>query len=100
MAHRIRWGLGREPMLSKLAGIVEIDEAYIGGKRGRQNSPGGLPQNVEKKTQIGKRVWREKKIGVSKGIHPDADKAIVVSILQRNGEVRSKHVQRVTAENL
>jgi hypothetical protein len=31
MAHRIRWALGREPVASKLAGIVEIDEAHIGG---------------------------------------------------------------------
>lgn len=100
MAHRIRWALGQEPAVSKLAGIVEIDEAYIGGKRRRQNNPGGLPQNVEKETQIGKRVWREKKIGAPKGIHPHADKAIVVSILQRDGEVRSKHIQRVTGENL
>ena len=100
MAHRIRWALGQEPMLSKLAGIVEIDEAYIGGKRRTKNNPGGVPQNVVKETQIGKRVWREKKIGAPKGIHPHADKEIVVSMLQRNGEVRSKHMQRVTAENL
>ena len=32
MAHRIRWALGKEPVASKLSGIVEIDEAYIGGK--------------------------------------------------------------------
>ncbi len=31
MARRIRWALGREPVTSKLAGIVEIDEAYVGG---------------------------------------------------------------------
>src|ERR1700730_7185743 len=32
MAHRIRWALGQEPIASKLAGIVEIDDTWIGGK--------------------------------------------------------------------
>ena len=31
---------------------------------------------------------------------PSADKAAVVSVLQRGGRVQSQHVQRVTAENL
>jgi hypothetical protein len=30
MAHRIRYAMTQEP-LSRLDGIVEIDEAYIGG---------------------------------------------------------------------
>lgn len=101
MAHRVRWALGQEPMLSKLAGIVEIDEAYIGGKRRVKNNPGGGPREGEKEIQVGKRTWIQKNpVGAPKGIHPHSDKAIVVSILQRDGSVRSKHVQRVTAENL
>ena len=32
MEHRIRWALGQEPIVSKLQGVVEIDEVYIGGK--------------------------------------------------------------------
>ena len=102
MAHRIRWALGEEPAASKLAGVVEIDECYIGGKRRRQNNPGGGRQFGEQETQIGKRVFREKRQpgAGTKGIHPHAEKEIVVSILQRNGDVRSAHVQRVTAENL
>jgi hypothetical protein len=101
MAHRIRWALGREPVASKLAGIVEIEEAFIGGRRRRKNNPGGGPQEGEKDVQIGNRVWRErKKPGAAKGVHPHAEKEIVVSILQRDGDVRSKHVRRVTAENL
>ena len=101
MAHRIRWALGQEPMLSKLAGIVEIDEAYIGGKRRHKNNPGAHPREGEKGVQIGKRTWREKNpVGAPKGIHPHAEKEIVVSILQRDGDVRSTHVKRVTAENL
>jgi transposase-like protein len=100
MAHRIRYAMTQEPLSSKLDGVVEIDEAYIGGKRRRKNNPGGAPQDVEKETQIGKRVWREKKIGAPKGIHPHADKEVVVSLVQRGGKVRSMHVQRVTQDNL
>ena len=101
MAHRIRWALGQEPLASKLAGIVEIDEVYIGGKRRRKNNPRGGPQEGETEVQIGKRTFRKKApVGAPKGIHPHSDKEIVVSILQRNGDVRSHHVQRVTGENL
>jgi transposase-like protein len=85
-------------MLSRLAGIVEIDEAYIGGRRRHKNNPGGQPEGEQ--VRVGKRVWTKKSMGAPKGINPHADKEIVVSILQRDGDVRSKHVQRVTAENL
>src|SRR5271157_4550773 len=42
MAHRIRYSMTQEPLSSKLQGVIEIDEAYIGGKR-RQR----LPQAVK-----------------------------------------------------
>jgi transposase-like protein len=101
MAHRIRWALGQEPVSSRLDGVVEIDEAYIGGRRRRKNNPGGGPQAGEKDVQVGNRVWRErKKPGAAKGFDPHGNKEVVVSMLQRNGDVRSKHVRRVTAENL
>src|SRR5258708_33288748 len=32
MAHRIRYAMTQEPLSSKLTGVVEIDETYIGGK--------------------------------------------------------------------
>jgi len=49
MAHRIRWALGQEPMASKLAGIVEVDETYVGGRvrtggHGYQWSASGRPK--------------------------------------------------------
>jgi hypothetical protein len=94
-------GIGQEPMFSRLAGIVEIDEAYIGGRRRRKDNPGAGPQEGEKDVQIGNRVWRErKKPGAPKGVDPHGNKEIVVSMLQRNGDMRSKHMPRVTAENL
>jgi hypothetical protein len=40
MAHRIRWALGQEPMASKLAGIVEVDDTYVGGKQRLRAGPG------------------------------------------------------------
>ena len=87
MAHRIRWALGQEPLVSKLAGIVEVDEAYIGGKTRNANSPkygwsaSGRPKPKPMKNRLD-------------------NKAPVVSILQRDGSVRSRHFERVTAENL
>lgn len=101
MAHRIRYAMTQEPLSSKLDGVVEIDEAYIGGKRRRKNNPGGGPQEGETDVTIGKRKWRKKApVGAPKGIHPHSDKEIVVSLVQRGGKVRSMHVQRVTQDNL
>jgi transposase-like protein len=82
MAHRIRYAMTQEPLSSKLSGIVEVDETYIGGKlrTGPQSTrPGERPQ--------------DHKVGT-------ANKAAVVSVLQRGGLVQSLHVERVTAENL
>lgn len=44
MAHRIRYAMTQEPLASKLSGVVEVDETYIGGKvrgtrRGRRDKP-------------------------------------------------------------
>ena len=32
MAHRIRYAMSQEPLSSKLRGVIEIDETYVGGK--------------------------------------------------------------------
>jgi hypothetical protein len=86
MAHRVRWALGQEPLASKLAGIVEVDEAYIGGKKRGDSTkykwtPGGRP----KPRPVGSHT---------------NDKAPIVSILQRDGQVRTRHFERVTLDNL
>jgi transposase-like protein len=82
MAHRIRYTMTEEPLSSLLTGIVEVDETYIGGKK-----------------RIGPFVVRP---GERAKDRPSvtASKAPVVSVLQRGGRVQSRHVQRVTAENL
>lgn len=82
MAHRIRYALTHKPDLFKLTGTIEIDETYIGGKR--RTIPQAVRLGVRAKDPYG----------------PHANKAAVVSLVQRNGDVRSHHVQRVTAANL
>jgi transposase-like protein len=99
MAHRIRYAMTQEPLSSKLDGVVEIDEAYIGGRRRRKNNPGGGLRDGETEMSVGKRVWR-KKPGMPKGIHPHSDKETVLSLVQRGGKVRSLHMDRVTQDNL
>jgi transposase-like protein len=79
MAHRIRYALSQESVF--LAGMVEIDETYIGGRR------------------------RNKGIFAANGKladipSPTADKAPVVALVERDGNVRSHYVPRVTAANL
>jgi transposase-like protein len=81
MAHRIRYTMSQEPLSSKLKGVVEIDETYIGGKK--------RPQSLAVRPGQRQRDPRG----------PFADKAPVVSVLQRGGRVQSQHMPRVTAES-
>lgn len=71
MAHRIRHAMKQSPFSGKLGGVVEADETYIGGKARGQ--------------------------GVGRGT---ANKAMVFSLVQRGGNVRSFTVPNVTAANL
>src|ERR1035441_1205409 len=79
MAHRIRYAMTQEPLSSKLTGVIEVDETYIGGKLRKGCTREDAKENRRNKT---------------------ANKAAVVSVLQRGGRVQSMHVPRVTAENL
>jgi transposase-like protein len=83
MAHRIRYAMSQEPLASKLAGVVEADETYIGGKR-RQHTPHAAKPGERAKDRLG----------------PVADKAAVFSVLQRDGRVKSTHMDRVLGKNL
>jgi transposase-like protein len=73
MAHRIRHAMARPPLSGKLAGIVEADETYVGGKPRRKRG--------------------ERRVGYT-------DKAPVFALVERGGRVRSFHVSRVTGKNL
>lgn len=59
MAHRLRYAMSIEP-LAKLAGTVEVDEAYVGGKRkggrGRRPADGGRKAAVAVLVERGGRV--------------------------------------------
>jgi transposase-like protein len=82
MAHRIRYAMSQEPLSSKLTGIIEVDETYVGGKvrTGRQAPvQGQRPQDRRSGTY---------------------NKSPVVSVLQRGGRVQSMHIKRVTSANL
>lgn len=72
MAHRIRYAMSQKPT-DKLSGIVEVDETYVGGYQ--KGKPG---------RRFGKRT----------------NKSAVVSLVERNGEVRSFRIGRVTSKNL
>jgi transposase-like protein len=78
MCHRVRYALTQKSIF--MTGTVEIDETYIGGKR--KNPP----------HKVGER-WPDHPA-------PTAGKAPVVALVQRNGSVKSHHIQRVTADNL
>ncbi len=75
MCHRIRLAMERPPLVDKLRGIVEADETYIGGKPRASQSP-------EERAD-----WMNRK-------------APVVTLVERDGEARSFHVERVTGMNL
>jgi len=71
MAHRIRHAMAETSYAGKLGGIVEVDEAYIGGKR----------KGYDTKRRMD-------------------NKAPVFSLVQRGGTVRSFAMPRVTGKNL
>src|SRR5579872_5243821 len=81
MAHRIRYAMSQEPLSSRLTGTIEVDETFIGGKM--RTGPYFVKSGRPKDRPMG-----------------TANKATVVSVLQRNGRVQSRHIGRVTAENL
>jgi len=68
--HRLRFAMVQPPVKEKLKGTIEIDETYVGGKARGKRGRGA------------------------------ANKQVVVSLVQRNGTVRSKHMQKLTADEL
>ena len=73
MAHRLRYAMTAEPLATKLAGTVEVDEGYIGGKRkggrGRRPADGGR-------------------------------KAAVAVLVERGGNVRAMPMERIDAASM
>jgi hypothetical protein len=79
MAHRIRYAMTGE-LPSKLDGIVEADETYIGG-RFRNPPKSALGRDQDRLSQY-------------------HNKQAVFSVMQRGGKVYSRPIDRVTADNL
>jgi transposase-like protein len=78
MAHRLRYAMSVEPMVSKLAprsdklsGIVEVDETYVGGKRNLRNASASA-----------------------------TNKTPVLALVERGGRVRCFPMERVTSREV
>ena len=82
MAHRIRYALTGE-LPEPMTGVIEADETYIGGRFRQHQSTAVKP---------GQRAQDR--------ISPYDNKQAVVGIVQRGGKVITRHVERVTADNL
>ena len=77
MAHRIRYAMGPGmPLAKMMEGTVEIDETYVGGK----------PRHGDPKP--------------TGGYRKDSRKVPVVALVQRDGQVRTKVVPKVTQNNV
>lgn len=74
MAHRLRYAMSMEPLASKLSGVVEVDETYVGA-RNKRGTNRGRPK-------------------------PGSHNTAVVALVARGGRVRAMPMERITAENL
>jgi transposase-like protein len=79
LAHRIRYAMAQEPLATLFSGIIEADETYIGGKAKNMHAS-----------------ERAKKV-TGRGVK---GKAPVVTLVERDGRVRSQHMPTVTQHNL
>jgi transposase-like protein len=82
MAHRIRYALTGE-LPEPLGGVVEADETYVGGR---------VRKHIPQATKPGQRAQDR--------VSQFENKEAVFSIVQRGGKVYSRHIEKVTAENL
>lgn len=82
MAHRIRYALTGE-LPEPMGGVVEADETYVGG-RFRYKTPRKVKPGERQKDQPS----------------PFDNKKAVVGIVQRGGKVYTRHVEKVTADNV
>ena len=85
MVHRLRYASTQDPMAPQLTGIVEVDEAYIGGRR-----TGETPGATGASRGSVRRIFLVAQTTSKRSL----------SMVQRGGEVRSYHVQRVTAKTI
>jgi transposase-like protein len=75
MAHRLRYAMSQEPFASKLSGVVEADETYVGGRSRASYARRGRPGPSDKKVPV-------------------------FALVERGGRVRAFPMPRVTSENV
>ena len=75
LAHRIRLAMNGDPVASKLKGVVEVDETYVGGKPRKGTD------------EINKRGRGTKK-------------APVLALIERNGKAISKPIENISGKTL
>lgn len=80
LCHRIRHAMGKEPMAGLLAGEVEVDETYVGGKA--RNRSKGRGKNYP--------------TGRGRG----TNKPAVVALVERGGRARAYKIGSVRANEL
>ena len=81
LAHRIRLAMKKDPLASKLQGVVEVDETYVGGK------PRKGKKDVNGNPIISKRGRGTKKTPV-------------VALVERDGRIRTRVMEHVNGFNL
>jgi transposase-like protein len=81
LAHRIRLAMKQDPLASKLTGVVEVDETYVGGKprKGKRDAAGNLIVNKRGR---------------------GTKKTPVVALVERDGRIKTRVVEHVNADNL
>jgi transposase-like protein len=87
MAHRIRYAMGQPPFQSRLSGVVEVDETYVGGKQRRSNKRQYRPLDSKQPDTRLRKTGR------------GTDKTPVVALVERGGIVRSERIANVTGDN-
>lgn len=84
LAHRIRLAMTEGLGVFPLKGTVAVDETYVGGKPRKENKGEDGNEEPKKKSKRGR----------------GTDKTPVLALVERNGNVVSKPVQRVNAATL
>jgi transposase-like protein len=79
LEHRIRHSMEENPLSKLLKGTVEVDETYVGGKPRK-----GSKKEPEKKSKRGR----------------GTDKAPVIALVERKGNVASRPIMKVNAKTL
>jgi transposase-like protein len=85
MMHRIRFAMTPNTVPPKMAGIVEADETYVGGRTVRRS----------RAERLALRAAGHKRMPM-----PPSNKVPVMALVQRGGEVRATVVPTVTAKNV